>query len=67
MIVRRIIKWLHFKLRGKRLMLPEASADRLAIDLEEFGRLLSSGDPADMKTIARSMRVPSAPNFIKKL
>jgi hypothetical protein len=47
-------------------IMPEAP-DRLAIDLEEFGRLLSSSDPADLKTIARSMRVPSDPKSVKEL
>ncbi len=69
MIVIRIIAWLRLKLIGRRPTLPEASVDRLMFDLEEFGRLLSSGDPADMKTIARSMRVPSDPksHTVKKL
>ena len=66
MIVLRILAWLRLKLTGKRPTLPEAP-DRLAIDLEEFGRLLSSSDPADMKTIARSMRVPSDPKSVKEL
>jgi hypothetical protein len=67
MIVLRIIAWLRLRLTGKRLVLPEAPVDRLAVDLEEFGRLLSSGDPADMKTIARSMRLPSDAKSVKKL
>ena len=69
MIVLRMIAWLRLKLTGRRLVLPRAPVDRLAIDLEEFGRLLSSGDPADMKTIAHSMRVPSDPKLdtVKKL
>ena len=67
MIVLRIIAWLRLRLTGKRLVLPEAPVDRLAIDLEEFGRLLSSGDPADMKTMARSMCLRSDPKSVKKL
>jgi hypothetical protein len=41
----------------------------VVVDLEEFGRLLRSGDPADMKTIAHSMRVPVDPksHAVKKL
>ena len=66
MIVLRIMAWLRLKLSGKRLVPPEAPVDRLAIDLEEFGRLLSSGDPADMKAIARSMRLPNSPKSVKK-
>jgi hypothetical protein len=57
MIVIRILAWLRLKLTGKLPTLLEAPADRSVLDLEEFGRLLSSGDPADMKTIARSMRI----------
>ena len=69
MIVIRIVAWLRLKLTGRRPTLPEAPVDRLIFDLEEFGRLLSSGDPADMKTIARSMRVPNDPesHIVKKL
>jgi len=69
MIVIRIIAWLRVKLTGKCSTLPEPSVDRLVLDLEEFGRLLSSGDPADMKTIARSMRLTGDPEFhtVKKL
>ena len=67
MIVLRMIAWLRLKLTGRRLVLPRAPVDRLAIDLEEFGRLLSSGDPADMKAIARSMRLSSDPKSVKKL
>ena len=57
MIVIRILAWLRLILTGKLPTLLEAPADRSVLDLEEFGRLLSSGDPADMKTIARSMRI----------
>jgi hypothetical protein len=69
MIIIRIIAWLRLRLTGKRPTLPEAPVDRSALDLEEFGRLLSRGDPADMKTIAHSMRVPSDPKLdtVKKL
>mgnify|MGYP000185591114 FL=1 len=69
MIVIRIIAWLRIKLTGKHPSLPEAPVDRLVLDLEEFGRLLNSGDPTDMKTIARSMHVPIDPKFhtVKKL
>jgi len=38
---------------------PEAAADReAALDLAEFGRLLSSGKPEDLKKIARAMTQP---------
>jgi hypothetical protein len=69
MIVIRIIAWLRLKLTGKRPTLLEAPVDPSVVDLEEFGRLLSSGDPADLKTIARSMRVPGDPKsgIVKKL
>jgi hypothetical protein len=66
-VLRKVIAWLRLKLTGKRLTLPEAPVDRLAMDLEEFGKLLSSGDPADMKTIARAMRLASDPKSVKKL
>jgi hypothetical protein len=38
---------------------PEAGSDReAAFDLAEFGRLLSSGKPEDLKKIARAMTRP---------
>ena len=61
MILRRLIAWLGF---GRRQPLPPAVAtsaatDReVAFDLTEFGRLLSSGKPEDLKKIARAMTQP---------
>lgn len=65
----RIIAWLRLKLAGKRPTLPEVPVGRVAVDLEEFGRLLRSEDPAAMKTIARSMHVAVDPksHIAKKL
>ena len=41
------------------LVVPEAASDReAAFDLAEFGRLLSSGKPEDLKKIARAMTQP---------
>jgi hypothetical protein len=38
---------------------PKAAGDRdAAFDLDEFGRLLSSGKPEDLKKIARAMTRP---------
>jgi hypothetical protein len=38
---------------------PRLAADRrAAFDLAEFGRLLSSGNTEDLKTIARAMNQP---------
>jgi hypothetical protein len=51
MIFRRVIAWLRFKLAGPPHA--EASTDRSVFDLDEFVRLLNSGDPADLKRIAR--------------
>jgi hypothetical protein len=69
MIIIRIITWLRLKLTGRSPTLPKASVDRRVLDLDEFGRLLSSGNPEDMKTIARSMRLPGdpKPHKLKKL
>jgi hypothetical protein len=52
MILRRLIAWFGFG----RLQAPPAvtNADS-AFDLDEFGRLLSSGKPEDLKKIARAM------------
>ena len=62
MILRRLIAWFRF---GQRQPLPppsvtpEAAAGReAAFDLAEFGRLLSSGKPEDLKKIARAMTRP---------
>jgi hypothetical protein len=62
MILRRLIAWFRF---GQRQPLPpppvvpEAAAGLEAVfDLEEFGRLLSSGKPEDLKKIARAMTRP---------
>jgi hypothetical protein len=62
MILHRLIGWFRF---GRRQPLPpppvapEAAADReAAFDLAEFGRLLSSGKPEDLKKIARAMTQP---------
>jgi hypothetical protein len=51
MIFRRVTAWLHFKLAGPPRA--EASTGRSALDLDEFARLLYSGDPSDLKRIAR--------------
>jgi hypothetical protein len=62
MILHRLIAWLGF---GRRQPLPlppiasKAAVDReAAYDLAEFGRLLSSGKPEDLKKIARAMTRP---------
>jgi hypothetical protein len=61
MILRRLIAWVRFE-RPQPLPQPTAldeAADREAeFDLAEFGRLLSSGRPEDLKKIARVMSQP---------
>ena len=62
MILRRLIAWFGF---GQRRplppgpILPEPPTEGEAVfDLAEFGRLLSSGKPGDLKKIARAMTKP---------
>jgi hypothetical protein len=62
MILRRLIAWFRFE-RPQPLppppAVPETAGDReAAFDLAEFGRLLSSGKPEDLKKIARAMTLP---------
>ena len=61
MILRRLIAWFRFE-RSQPLpppALPETAGGReAAFDLAEFGRLLSSGKPEDLKKIARAMTLP---------
>jgi hypothetical protein len=62
MIFRRLMAWFGFG-QGQSLppppVTPEATADReAAFDLNEFGRLLNSGKPEDLKMIARAMSKP---------
>ena len=53
MILRRLIAWFGFgRVQPPRAAFPNADA---AFDLDEFGRLLSSGKPEDLKKIARAM------------
>ena len=54
MILRRLIAWFGFG----RLQPPAAVPNADAFDLDEFGRLLSSGKPGDLKKIARAMTRP---------
>jgi hypothetical protein len=62
MILRRLIAWFRFSQRQPLpppSVAPEAAAGReAAFDLAEFGRLLSSGKPEDLKKIARAMTRP---------
>jgi hypothetical protein len=51
MIFRRVTTWLRSKLAAPPRV--AASTDRSALDLDEFARLLCSGDPSDLKQIAR--------------
>ena len=55
MILRRLIAWFGFGRLQPPATVPNADA---AFDLEEFGRLLSSGKPGDLKKIARAMTRP---------
>ena len=62
MIFRRLIAWFRFE-RPQTLpppvAVPETAGGRqAALDLAEFGRLLSSGKPEDLKKIARAMTRP---------
>jgi hypothetical protein len=62
MILRRLIAWFGFA-RRRPLPLPpvapSAAADRkAAFDFDEFGRLLSSGKPEDLKKIVQAMTKP---------
>jgi hypothetical protein len=55
MIVRRLIAWFGVgRLRPPPAVPAVPNADA-AFDLDEFGRLLSSGKPEDLKEIARAM------------
>jgi hypothetical protein len=54
MIFDRLTAWLRFKLAGPPRA--EASTDRSAFDVDEFARLLYSGDPADLKQIVSDFR-----------
>lgn len=61
MILGRLIAWFRFERLQPSLppAAPEAIVDReAASDLAEFGRLLSSGRPEDLKKIARAMTLP---------
>jgi hypothetical protein len=54
MIFGRVTAWLRFKLAAPPHA--EAGTDRPAFDLDEFARLLYSGEPDDLKRIARDFR-----------
>jgi hypothetical protein len=61
MILGRLIAWFRFERSqpSPPPAVPEAVVDREAgFDLAEFGRLLSSGKPEDLKKIARAMTQP---------
>jgi hypothetical protein len=55
MILRRLIAWFGFGRLQRPAAVPNADA---AFDLDEFGRLLRSGKPEDLKKIARAMTRP---------
>jgi hypothetical protein len=62
MILRRLIAWFRFE-RPQTLpppvAVPATAGDRqAALDLAEFGRLLSSGKRKDLRKIARAMTRP---------
>jgi hypothetical protein len=52
MILHRLLAWFGFGRLQAPPAVPNADA---AFDLDEFGRLLSSGKPEDLKKIARAM------------
>ena len=57
MVLRRLIAWfwpMRLLLRRK-----ARAANRTALDLDEFGRLLSSGKPEDVQKIARDLGLKS--------
>src|SRR5664279_2316353 len=59
MILRRLIACFGFGRLQPPPAVPKAAGDRdAAFDLDEFGRLLSSGKPEDLKKIARAMTQP---------
>ena len=61
MILRRLIAWFRFERSqpSPPPAVPETAGDgEVAFDLAEFGRLLSSGKPEDLKKIARAMTQP---------
>jgi hypothetical protein len=55
MILRRLSAWLGLKLAAPRREEPRQLPS--ALDLDEFTRLLYSGDPADLKRIARDLSI----------
>ena len=57
--MRRVIAWFGFGRQQPSPAVAKAASDRdAAFDLDEFGRLLSSGKPEDLKKIARAMTCP---------
>jgi len=52
MILRRLLAWFRF---GSLQPPPAVPNGEAAFDLNEFGRLLNSGKPEDLKKIARAM------------
>jgi hypothetical protein len=57
MMFRRFIDWLHGQWVRSPIK-PIPAEDKLALDIDEFARLLQSGKPEDMATIARAFGRP---------
>jgi len=63
MILRRLLAWFGFGSLQPPPAVPNAEA---AFDFNEFGRLLNSGKPEDLKKIARTMTRPDRIASVKR-